>query len=114
MLGGGEVGGRDGPSTGGAVGMDTRFALGRCDEESSKKMNSSSSRRNIPLLLDSGEGGSWVEERRRREPLWEKWIVPMVVDGSRLSGTSEVLVMVAIGPQRVSRKVVENADVVDW
>ena len=67
-----EGGGRDGPSTGGAVGMVTRWAFGRRLEVESKKMNSSSSRRNMPRRLGWGVGDGDLLERRRREPEWEK------------------------------------------
>ena len=56
----------------------------------------------MPLELGCEVEGVEEVDLRRREPLWENWIVPMVVDGSMLMGESEALVMVAIGPQRVS------------
>ena len=77
-------------------------------------MNSSFSRRNRPLALRSGAEEVGGDERWRREPLWENWTVPIVVDGSMLMGESEVLVMVAMVPQRVSRKDVEKDGFVDW
>ena len=65
-------------------------------------MKSSAPRRNMPLELGREVEGREDGDLRRREPWWENWMVPMVVDVSMLMGESEALVMVAIGPQRVS------------
>ena len=82
----GDVGGREGPSTAGAVGMLTRLAFGRRGEVESKKMKLLSSNRKRPFLFGATVGEVWSVERRRVAPALSKEIEPMVVEGSRLTG----------------------------